>query len=117
MADDIESKIDAMHQHARALVRQKLSDKDILSVLIRQFNISEEYAVMIVDNVRNEKDNQKNFIKAMTLGWTLLLGGLALNYFSYQISENTGSSTVIIFYGIVGLGIITILRGWILYRN
>ena len=60
---------------------------------------------------------QKEFIKHTILGSFITIGGLLTNYLSYQFAVATGSTTFLLIWGIVVVGIIVLTRGFILFKK
>jgi uncharacterized membrane protein HdeD (DUF308 family) len=84
---------------------------------LQQQGLQPYYIEMIIENIKNEKANNKSFRNSLIMGIFYIVAGVLVNIFSYRIAENTNSSFFYLFWGIVVLGIVTIIRGFILYKR
>lgn len=105
-----------LHRKAKDLLRQGKSEGYIVDEL-KKDGISLDYAHQIISNVDSDIHDRKSFWKLIFGGLFFIAGGLAINYFSYQIAENTGSFFFYLFWGIVVVGIVMIIRAFIIFKN
>ena len=114
--ESVSQKIELLHKKVKQLQSEKYSDDDIISTLENE-GIDRHYAQTILENIDDEKADNKSFRNSVIMGFFYLGGGLLLNFLSEKISENNGFNMQLIFYGIIILGISTIIRGFILYKR
>src|SRR5689334_22175535 len=108
-------KIEALHEKVRTFLKQGLTHDQIKDQL-KDENLQAYYIETIIENIQDEKEDKKSFRNSMIMGGFFVIAGLAINILSYKFSDNTGSSSFLLFWGIVVTGIVTIARGFILYR-
>lgn len=114
---DIDKKIALLHLTAKRLVDQGKDESVIISELCKVGEINEDYATQILENIYDDKYNKKEFIKHIFLGSFITIGGLLTNYLSYQFAVTTGSTTFLLIWGVVVVGIIVLIRGFILFKK
>ena len=107
--------IEALHAKVRTFLEQGLTHDQIKDRL-KDENLQSYYIETIIENIQDEKEDKKSFRNLMIMGGFFVIGGLAINILSYKFSENMNSSSFMLFWGIVVAGIVTIVRGVILYR-
>ncbi len=114
---DISSeKIEQLHLEVRKRLKDKQSTEQIINALTSQ-GIEPYYIETIIQNVEEENADKKSFRNSMIMGIVYIIGGLATNYFSWKFASESGNLFFYVFWGIVVLGIVTIVRGFILYRR
>ena len=113
--DPTSLKVEALHAKVRTFIKQGLTNEQIKDQL-KDENLQPYYIETIIENIQDEKDDKKSFRNSMIMGGFFVIGGLAINILSYQFSEKTNSSSFLLLWGIVVVGIVTIVRGIILYR-
>lgn len=114
---DIEAQsIEILHNKVRAFLNQGLTNEQIIDKMIDE-NLQPYYIETIIENIQNEKIKRKGLINSLVTGGFIVIAGLSINLLSYIFSENTNSSSFLIFWGIVVAGIVAIIRGLILYRS
>jgi hypothetical protein len=109
-------KINILHQRAKTLLSKKMEEEQVIAELVKE-GIDEGYANLIIENVKDEISDKKNFRKELTTGLYLTIGGLLLNLGSYIFSENTGNIFFIAFWSIVASGITIIIRAFVLFKR
>ena len=114
--ESVSQKIELLHKKVKQLQSEKYSDDDIISTLEND-GIDKHYAQTILENIDDEKADSKSFRNSLIMGFFYLGGGILINLFSAKISENHNSNFQYVFYGIIILGISTIIRGFILYKR
>ena len=107
---------DELHLQVKNLLKMNYTNEAIAEEL-KKHGTEPYYIETIIRNIENEKADKKSFRNSMVMGSAYLFGGFLINVFSYRFSENAQSSSFFAFWGIVVLGIITILRGVILYKS
>lgn len=108
--------IEEIHTKVRTFLSQGLTNEQIIEKMSNE-NLQAYYIEMVIENIHNEKINRKSLINSIITGSFIVVSGLAINILSYKFSQNTNSSSSFIFWGVVVVGIVTIIRGLILYRN
>ncbi len=112
----IEDKIQLLHTKARWLIENKKADDEIIAELKKE-GIDQNYATTVINNVRNDLRKKKEFWKQLLMGSFITIAGLLVNYLSYKFAEETGSGEFLLIWGVVVIGIITIIRAFILFRK
>lgn len=113
---DIEGKIQSLHEKAKILVNQKQPDNLIVQALMEE-GIEENYAITVIENVKKDQHNRKEFRKHILMGSFITIAALLVNYLSWKSAVESGASQFFIIWGIEVIGIITIVRGFILFRK
>jgi hypothetical protein len=113
---ELNKEIEALHLQVDALIEKNYSKEAIIEELTKQ-GLAPYYIETIIDNLENEKADKKSFRNSMIMGITYFVGGLLINIFSYTIAENENSTMFYAFWGVMVLGIVTIVRGFILYKK
>ncbi len=108
--------IEELHAKVRAFLAQGFSNEQIIDKLKAE-NLQPYYIEIVIENVQTQKNNRKSLINSTITGSFFVITGLAINFLSYKFSENSNSSSFLLFWGIVVVGIVTIVRGVILYRH
>ena len=108
---DPSQQIAFLHEKARQLRKANYTDEAIARELVKE-GITESYAHMIIGNIDGEASDKKSFRNSLIMGSFYILAGLLLTWFSY----NSNMSVYFIFWGLVVFGIVTIIRGVMLYR-
>jgi len=116
-SNDIDKKIELLYSTAKRLVDEGKDDSMIVSELCKDGEISEDYANQILENIYDDKYDKKEFIKHTILGSFITVGGLLTNYLSYQFAITTGSTTFLLIWGVVVIGVIVLIRGFILFKK
>lgn len=105
-----------LHKRVRDLLKQGKSESYIIDEL-RKSGIHSDYAELIIGNVQNDTHDRKSFWKLISGGLFFIAGGLAINYFSYQIAVNRGSFFFYLFWGIVVVGIAMIVKAFTIFKR
>ena len=116
MDTDTSERVTFLHKKVKDLLKQGKSENHIIEEL-KKDGINLDYAHIIIENVYNDIHDRKNFWRLIFGGLFFIIGGLAINYFSYQIAANAGSFFFYLFWGIVVAGIVMILRAFIIFKN
>jgi len=112
---DLTNEIKELHSQVENLLSEDYTNEEIIELLQKQ-GLAPYYIETIIANIQDDESNKQNFRNSMTMGCFYIVAGLAVNFFSYKIAQNFGSSIFFLFWGIVVLGIVTITRGFILYK-
>jgi len=111
-----EEKISTLHKKVKLLLLNKINEDQIVAELIKD-GIDVSYAGMIIENVKDEISDNKNFRKELFTGICITLSGLLLNFASFIFSASTGNIFSIVFWGFVASGITVICRAFILFKR
>ena len=103
-----------LHKAASELLKERLPDDTIITRL-KQKGLEDYYAKMILENVKSDIEDRKQFWKHILSGGFVFLAGLALTIGTY-IMAGPGH-TYYIFSGIMLVGIGSMVRGFILFRK
>ena len=113
---DVTNEISKLHSEVRRLLAENYTDEAIINQLKNQ-GLEQYYIETIISNISTEIEDKKSFRNSMIMGLFYITAGLVVNFLSYRIAENGKSSFFYLFWGVVVLGIVTIARGFILYKN
>lgn len=111
-----DAKIKALHDKIAVLLKRGLTNGQIIQELKNE-NLEPYYIETIIQNIMEEKEDNKSFRNSMIMGAFFIIAGLAINILSYTLSDNMGASSFLLFWGIVVTGIVTVIRGFILYKR
>jgi len=112
---DLTTEIEELHLQVKKLLSENHTNEAIVEQLQKQ-GLERYYIETIIENIRDEELDKKSFRNSMIMGLFYIAAGLLINIFSYRIAENISSSFFYLFWGVVVLGIVTIARGFILYK-
>jgi len=116
MKTDTDLKIELMHARVRLLMKQGMRGPEIIRTLEKE-GVDPLYASMLIDNIRTDERDRRDFWKLIIMGLFFFIGGLTTTYLSYTLAVNTGAGIYFIFWGIVVTGIIFLVRAASLYRK
>lgn len=108
--------IHKLHLHVKILQAKGYSEEQIIEEMQKQ-GLEKYYIETLIQNIENENSDKKSFRNSMIMGTFYIVSGTLINIFSYRIAENVNASFFYIFWGIIAVGILTIVRGFILYRK
>lgn len=111
----VKDHIEYLHKKTAELISEGLSVREMVEALKKE-GIEEQYAKTLINNVLNDDRNQNNSLGLLITGIVIFVGGLAINYYSYQFAENAGGF-YIIFWGIVVTGAGMIARALMLWKR
>ena len=103
-----------LHRIAADMLKAKISDKTIIANFYRR-GLDAYYAEMILENVKADVENRKHFRTHVLSGGFVFLAGFILTIGTY-IMAGPGHSYYV-FAGIMVVGIMSITRGFILFRK
>ncbi len=112
--NDTDKKISDLHNKARELLIQNEPEDNIIGELTKE-GIDEGYASLIIENVKSDISDRKNFWREISTGIIITIMGIVLNILSYQAFFNARSSIFILFWGIVILGLSIVIRAFLLF--
>ena len=102
-----------LHTLAARLLQEKLADEIIIETL-KSRGLDTYYAEMVLENVKTDAEDRKQFWKHILSGGFIFLAGLALTLGTYYLAEP--GRIFYIFPGLMLVGIASIIRGFILFR-
>ncbi len=102
-----------LHRLAAGLLKEKVADEIILGSLMSR-GVDSYYAQIILDNVKTDVEDRKQFWKHILTGTFVFLAGLTLTLGTYYLAEP--GRIFFIFPGLMLVGIASIIRGFILFR-
>jgi hypothetical protein len=111
----LDDKIKVLHNEATRLLNQKLDDATIIESLATTYQIEKYYAETILENVKSDRDDSKQFNKHLFSGIFIVLACIAVAMATYQIPK-----PMLIWAGFAILligGITQIARAFILFRK
>ena len=114
--DDTSKQIKLLHIRVNQFLSEKYTDEEI-SEELKKDGIDDHYSQSLIENVRNDKADKKSFRNSLIMGSFYVTGGLLLNFFSYKMAVVNNSNFFYLFWGIIVLGIVTIIRGVIIYSQ
>jgi cytochrome c-type biogenesis protein CcmH/NrfF len=108
--------IQQLHTEAADLLQQKKSDEEIVDQLVTK-GYERHYAEIVLENVKKDTADKKNFWITFFYGLGFLLLGAALSYYSYRFAFKTGAFFYILFWGVIVTGISIMARAFILFKK
>jgi hypothetical protein len=108
--------IEQLYLLVKKLIDEKYANEEIIKQLQKQ-GLEPYYIKMIIENVENDKADRKSLRNSIIMGVYFIVAGILINIFSYTIAVKANSLYFILFWGIVAYGIVTIVRGFILYKK
>ena len=114
--DAASKQIELLHLKVKYLVKESYTDERIITEL-KKNGIEEHYARLIIQNIYQDLSDKRSFLNSMIMGSFYIGAGLLINVFSYKFAVSSNSLIFYLFWGIIVLGIITIIKGFILYRK
>ncbi|HWR33303.1 MAG TPA: hypothetical protein VN451_07255 [Chitinophagaceae bacterium] len=115
-SNEISKQVEGLHLKVKQLLKEGYSHDEIIKQLTG-VGIEPYYIETIIGNLENEKTGKKNFRNSVFAGLFYIIAGLILNFLSYRLSVNSNSFFFYLFWGIIVVGVVTIIRGFILYRK
>lgn len=116
MESETDIRIKELHEKARSLIKQDM-EEDALVEEMKKEGIEAGYARLIIDNVKSDIRDRADAWKLIFMDVFFIVGGLYINYFSYRIAENAKASYFYLFWGIVVVGILMLVRAFFLFRK
>jgi len=103
-----------LHAEAARLLREN-NNEDLIISCLQQKGVDKHYAEMILENVKSDTFDRKEFYKHLFAGIFLLLAGIAMSIMGYELAVNGG--IYIVFTGVMLYGIFNITRAFIIFRK
>lgn len=109
-ADPEGTTIDHLHQRAANMLAQGADEAFIISTLVKT-GIEQYYAETILENVKNDKYDKKQFWKHLFAGTFFILAGLCMTLLGRW------GMVYVIYWGIVVYGVVLVSKAIILFRK
>ncbi|MFT3844784.1 MAG: hypothetical protein QM725_07015 [Lacibacter sp.] len=116
MKDQISDEVKDLHSQVKGMLVKKMAEEDILKKL-RESGIKKDYAILIIENAKEDIDKFKNFKVSLFIGLFLIVGGIIINILSYRIAEAANSIFFYLFWGIIAVGIVTVVKAYVLFKS
>ena len=116
MKSETDIQIEQLHNKARGLLNSGMDEEEIITALQRE-GIDPAYAALIIQNIKADNRDRMDFWKLILMGLFFIIGGLVINYFSYHIAVRSNSIFFYLYWGILVVGIIMLIRAFSLYRK
>ena len=113
---DAAKEVKRLHSEVQALLANMYSEDEIISKF-KEEGLEPYYIQTIIENINDDIADKVSFRNSIIMGLVYLVGGLLINVLSYTIAGNINSLFFYLFWGIIVLGITTIVRGFILYKK
>ena len=113
---DSTDEIKLLHSQVKELLKKNYTHEEIVDVL-KQKGLEPYYIETIIENIEQEKEDKVSFRNSTITGIFFIISGFAINIFSYRLAESANNSFFYVFWGIIVVGIVTVIRGFILYRR
>jgi hypothetical protein len=111
-----DDQIKILHAEVAALIQKKKNDADIIEYVISKGH-ERYYAELVLNNVREEISDKKNFWKTFFYGLGFLLSGILVSVSSWYFAISTGAMFYFFYWGLIVAGISIIARAFILFRK
>lgn len=105
-----------LHEEAANLYKQEKSDEEIISFIVSK-GYERYYAEMILDNVKEDASDKKNFIKTLLYGMGFLIAGILVTFASRYFALSVGAMFYLFYWGLVVTGVSIIARAFIIFRK
>lgn len=116
MKTEADIQIKNLHAKAKSLLKQDM-DEDAIIEDLKKEGIDSHYAQLIIENVKGDIRDRADAWKLTMMGSFFIVGGIYINYFSYRIAVNANSTFFYLFWGIVVVGILMLVRTFFLFRK
>jgi hypothetical protein len=116
MKTETDIKIEQLHNKVRGLLNSGMGADEIIATLKRE-GIDPAYTILIIQNIKSDNRDKMDFWKLIFMGSFFIIGGSLINYFSYRIAARANSTFFYLYWGIVVVGAIMIIRAFSLYRK
>lgn len=108
--------IKLLHTEVAILIKEKKNETAILEFVISK-GYEPYYAELVLNNVKKEIANKKNFWKTFFYGLGFLISGILVSLASWYFAISTGAMFYFFYWGLVVAGISIIARAFILFRR
>ena len=111
-SDDIK----LLHDEAAQLLAASKSDEEIISYIIAK-GYERHYAENVLDNIKEDVQDRRNFWKTLFYGISFLIAGILVTVASRQFAISTGALFYLFYWGLIITGISIIIRAFIIFRK
>jgi hypothetical protein len=112
--DTTDTIIKELHAEAAQLLALQESDGFIVDSLMKR-GIDKHYAELVLENVKSDQSDRKEFYKLLFGGIFTFLTGIILTFGTYSLSVPGG--IYFVFWGLMVYGVFLITRAVILFRK
>jgi hypothetical protein len=116
MKTEADHHIENLHKKAKALLKQEMEADEMIEELKKE-GIDAHYAMLIIENVKSDIRDRADAWKLTLMGAFFIVGGLYINYFSYRIAVNANATFFYLFWGIIVVGLLMLVRAFFLFRK
>jgi hypothetical protein len=116
MKTEADIHIKNLHTKVKTLLKQHI-DEDAIIEELRKEAIDEYYAQLIIENVKLDIRDRADAWKLTLMGSFFIVAGIYINYFSYQIAVNANAPFFYLFWGIIVVGLLMLVRAFFLFRR
>ena len=116
MKTDTDLEIEQLHEQVKYLFEQGMDENEIINTLQKD-GIDAGYAGLIIQNIKTDERDRRDFWKLIIMGLFFVVGGLTINFLSYRIAINVNASYYYVYWGVVVIGIIFLIRALSMYRK
>jgi len=113
---NIDSEIELLHDRVKYLLAKNIDDATIIKELGKN-GFEPGYSELIIENVRTDIHNRKEFWKHIIFGSLIIAAGVLVNFLSYWTAVENESPSFLIIVGVLVFGVIVLIRGVILFRK
>ncbi|MBL0146510.1 MAG: hypothetical protein IPP48_12975 [Chitinophagaceae bacterium] len=110
------AEVERLHNNVKQFLQSGKTENEIIE-LLKQEGLEEYYVQTIIDNVLADKRDRKDFWKLILMGTFTVVSGLFINYSSYSFAVQNGSGYFYLFWGIIVVGLLMIVRAFILFNK
>jgi hypothetical protein len=116
MNKEVSKEIEVLHKMAGKYLQEGLCENEITEILKKQ-GLEDFYAKKIIENVLLDKQRKRSFWLLLFGGILVIAVGFGLNYYSYKMASTSNTSFFHLFWGIMVVGLIMIIRAFILFKK
>lgn len=116
MKTETDIRIENLHKKAKALLKQDMEEDELVEELKKE-GIDTSNAGLIIENVKGDNRDGLDAWKLTMMGTFFIVGGIYINYFSYQIAVNANATFFYVFWGTAIVGILMLIRAFFLFRK
>lgn len=104
--------IKQLHAEAAGLLKENKDDEFIINYLLQK-GVEKYYAETILENVRNDKDDKKQFYRHLFGGLFVALAGVVMAVVGFETTD--GGHIYLICGGVIVYGVYNISRAFIIF--
>jgi hypothetical protein len=115
-ADPTSEAVNHLHARVEALLDTNHPEEKVVQILSND-GVAPHYVELLINNIKNDRSDRKSFRASMIMGSCYIVVGMLINLLSYRFATKMNTTGFYLFWGIVVFGIVTIIRGFMLYRK